>query len=95
MIVLYYINLREDVLSDKNVHNFLDVEHGGHVEVLQVVSGTVPLRRERSDNQMYDRHTALQERHVIVFDGIVVQSLRLEEGAGSGDPGIALLVHAL
>jgi hypothetical protein len=43
---------------------------------------------------MHNRHSALQEGYVIVFDRIVVQSLRLEECAGSSDPIIALLVHA-
>ncbi len=76
------------------MHNLLNVEHGGQVEVFQVVAGTVPLRRERRDDQVHDGHAALFEGHVIVFDGIVVQSMRLEKCARCGDP-IALLVHVI
>jgi len=76
----------EDILSNEYVHDLLNVEHGRQVEVFQVVGGTVPLRRERRDDQVHDGHTELFERHVVVFDGIMVQSLRLEKCARRGDP---------
>lgn len=68
------------------MHDLLDVEHGRQVKVFQVICGTVPLGREGRHDQVHDRYIALQEGHVIVFDGIVVQSLRLEECAGGSDP---------
>ncbi len=83
---------RKDIFSHEHVHNFLNVEHGRQIEVLQIIAGTVPLRWEGRYNQVHYGHIALQEWHVIVFNRIVVQALRFEESARSSDP-IALLVH--